>query len=69
MSRFAVILLLGAVWVCVSRAQLRVSTRDMQNAVRTLEQRFSSIRDEGLGIDSLEVPKLNFSAVKSMNIN
>lgn len=68
MSRSAVILLLGAAWVIsVSRAQLGVSTGDMQNAVKKLEDRFFSIRDEGLGIDSLEV-HIKFSAGKAMNI-
>lgn len=47
--------LVAAALLCVCRAQLGVTTEDMQNAVDTLAGRFSSIRNEGLGIDSLEV--------------
>lgn len=55
-SRLAVIsFLVVNIWLLECRAQLGVSTAAMQSAVNTLAQRFSSIRNEGLGIDSLEV--------------
>ena len=68
MSRCVVVVFLLLGWVCSSRAQLGVSTEDMQNAVRSLAERFTVIRDEGLGIDTLEVSIFNHPAVEAMNI-
>lgn len=47
--------LVAAALLCVCRAQLGVTREAMQNAVDSLAARFSSIRNEGLGINSLEV--------------
>lgn len=57
MSRCMVILVLLG-WASSCQAQLRVSDEDMQNAVRTLAERLTTIRDEGLGISALEVSTL-----------
>lgn len=53
-SRFAVSLVAAAL-LCVCGAQLEVTGEAMQSAVDALAARFSSIRNEGLGINSLEV--------------
>lgn len=42
------------------RGQLDVTLEQMQVAVDTLAARFSTIRDEGLGINLLEVKLINY---------
>ena len=53
------ILLLCASQVVPSSATLGVSTTEMQRAVDTLASRFTSIRNQGLGINALEVRLIN----------
>ena len=47
--------LLLSVAAGLCRGQLGISPQDMQNAVNTLSERFTTIRNEGLGVDLLEV--------------
>lgn len=49
------LLLLAASQVLPSSAELGVNTTDMQKAVDTLASTFTSIRNQGLGINALEV--------------
>ncbi len=64
MSRLSQFLLLTAVWLTVCRGQLGISPQDMQNAVDSLSRNFTRIRNEGLGVDLVEV-RCSFSAGKS----
>ena len=52
--KFALLLFLAG-QVLPSRAELSVSANDVQLAVDNLASKFTSIRNEGLGIDVLEV--------------
>ena len=65
-SRRVQSVLLAAVTLCaLCQAQLDVTPDQMQQAVDTLAARFSTIRNEGLGIDSLEV-NLNSACMKCL---
>lgn len=56
------LVLLAVVTLC--RGQLDVTPVEMQTAVDTLAARFSTIRNEGLGIDQLEVKPVKIICIR-----